>query len=161
MMSAKKMNKISIIFLILFVFIKSAAASTDDEYFKVFNLLSKNRTEESLIIIKTIKDKNKVMDSRAGQSLITEAARNNNIKIVQFLVDNGANVDAMNGDAYTALLFSVENGNADIFNYLLNHGADICSVTKWGETAIDLSDNKKALFSKEIRKIYAEKQCEE
>jgi len=154
------MNKISIIFLILFFFLKSAVASNDDEYFKVFNLLSKSKTEEALIIIKTINNKNKVIDSRAGQSLITEAARNNNIKIVRFLVDDGANVNTMNGDGYTALLFSVENGNVDIFNYLLNHGADICSVTKWGKTAMDLSDSNKILFSKEIRKIYTEKRCD-
>lgn len=93
--------------------------------------------------------------------MITEAARNNNLKVIEFLIENGADIDTMNGDAYTALLFSIKNGNSSIFDYLFNHGADICSVTKWGETAVDLSEkNKSKLYSK-IKKLYVEKGCEE
>ena len=77
------------------------------------------------------------------------------------MIESGVDVVTMNGDAYTALLFSIKNGNSELFDYLFKHGADICSVTKWGETAVDLSDKSKSKMKTKIKNIFFEKKCEE
>ena len=145
----------------LFIAFSSISLSAEDVYLKAFQAIAENRADDAISVIKKINDKNKVIDERAGPSLITEAARHNNFKVVEFLVENGVNVDTMNGDAYTALLFSIKNGNAELFDYLFKHGADICSVTKWGETAVDLSEKNKSNIYFKIKNIYIEKKCDE
>lgn len=153
------MNKF-VVFLLFLVF-SSMSFSEDDIYTKAFRAISENRAEDAISIINKIEDKNKIIDKRAGQSLITEAARYDNVKVVKFLIESGVDVDTMNGDAYTALLFSIKNGNSELFDYLFKHGADICSVTKWGETAVDLSDERKSKMKNKIKHIFIEKKCEE
>lgn len=149
-----------VVFLLFFVF-SSMSFAANNIYIKAFQAISENRTEDAISIINKIEDKNKIIDKRAGPSLITEAARYDNFKVVKFLIESGVDVDTMNGDAYTALLFSIKNGNSELFDYLFKHGADICSVTKWGETAVDLSDKSKSKMKTKIKNIFFEKKCEE
>jgi uncharacterized protein len=41
------------------------------------------------------------------------------LEILQWLVSNGANIDAQDRSGYTALHFAVQEGHADCVNHLL------------------------------------------
>lgn len=56
------------------------------------------------------------------RGLLKYAALNNNLKIVSYLVENGANV---NGGYGKPLLYSVRKGNLEIVSYLVENGANI------------------------------------
>jgi ankyrin repeat protein len=53
---------------------------------------------------------------------LTEAARNGYLDVVQFLVENGADIHAGND---RALQLAAEYGHLDVIRYLIENGADI------------------------------------
>ncbi len=53
-----------------------------------------------------------------------EPIRKNDFAAVKKLVEEGADINAVNGYQHTALTFAVINGNQNIVNYLLSEGAD-------------------------------------
>ncbi|KIW72763.1 hypothetical protein PV04_00938 [Phialophora macrospora] len=56
------------------------------------------------------------------KSAVTVAAEKNDLKSIQLLVEAGADVNAPFG-GITALAAAVQNGNTEIINYLVDHGA--------------------------------------
>ena len=53
------------------------------------------------------------------------ASGNSNEKVVQQLLDNGADINAQGGDYGNALQAASYNGNKNVVQHLLDNGADI------------------------------------
>ena len=58
------------------------------------------------------------------QALI-EAAKKGDLEQVRDLLDEGADVNAKNGDGLTALMAAAETGNLDVVKFLIEKGADV------------------------------------
>ncbi len=78
-------------------------------------------------------------DTRAALII---GAMNGNLKVVQTLVDAGADINNYEGTGMTALMFAAEYNYPDIAQYLLQRGADKTMTNKSGETALDLAIKK-------------------
>ncbi len=60
---------------------------------------------------------------RAGGAWLITAIQHNNLEIVKFLVENGANINTTNEKFETPLTIASRTGNESIVNYLLDNGA--------------------------------------
>lgn len=67
------------------------------------------------------------------------AANTNNLEIVKFLVEAGADV---NEGYFTPLVLAVENNNMEITKYLIDHGADINPQRDWGPLQAAVYNNE-------------------
>lgn len=67
------------------------------------------------------------------------------IRIVECLVNNGAELDAKNIDGKTPLQFALEKGRTKVIKYLVAHGAHIAKESK--------EEIKKYLTKQEIKKF--------
>ncbi|MFB5649289.1 ankyrin repeat domain-containing protein [Leptospira wolffii] len=63
------------------------------------------------------------------------AAREGETEIAEFLIRNGADVNAKTRDGHTALMMAVYNRNIQIVSLLLRSGADVHAKTRQGHTA--------------------------
>jgi ankyrin repeat protein len=75
------------------------------------------------------------------------AAQNGAYSMVKLLVENGANIDALNTEGKTALMFAVQSGNIRLVKYLLDAGAKIDITDTDGLTALRMA---KANFAEDI-----------
>jgi ankyrin repeat protein len=64
------------------------------------------------------------------------ASLENYFKIVEFLINSGADVNMQDVNGLTALMFAVIRGHLESVNLLLDVGADINLRDKYGETAL-------------------------
>lgn len=71
-----------------------------------------------------------------GATSLHIAARNGNVQIAKILIDNGANVNAIDNEGWTPLMRATTSGNSELVGMLLDHGADASKVNSVGETAI-------------------------
>jgi ankyrin repeat protein len=58
------------------------------------------------------------------------------LKIVKFLFDKGADVNAKNDSGYTALMYSSEKGRLEIVKFLVSKGADVNAKDNSGNTPL-------------------------
>ncbi|QWD84477.1 ankyrin repeat domain-containing protein [Polynucleobacter asymbioticus] len=91
-----------------------------------------------------------VLDKKAavnkpGWSPIHYAATNGHLQIVQFLMANGAMVNALSPSETTPLMMAIGSGNDELIKYLLDNGADLRMRNHEGYTAIDVAQ----LFGKD------------
>lgn len=62
------------------------------------------------------------------------------IKLSEYLLDQGANVDAMDADGNTALMWAIRKGHADLAYILIEkHGANVNAINFDGETPLMLA----------------------
>lgn len=79
-----------------------------------------------------------------GDTLLIQAAGNNEVfinfknayKAVQFLVENGADLNIKGGMNSTALIWAIDNEKFKIAKYLIKKGADVNIKDKYGFTAL-------------------------
>ena len=73
-----------------------------------------------------------------GRTYIFWAAYRNTLEIMQWLVDRGAKADIMDAHGNSVLNFALGTGQTDarLFDFLLEHGADIKSTTRNGANAL-------------------------
>ena len=60
-------------------------------------------------------------------------------EIIEYLLQNGADVNARQQHDFTPLHAAAQNGDADLIKVLLEHRADINATTASGETAMDIA----------------------
>ena len=78
--------------------------------------------------------------TNAGSSPLHLACQSNNKKqVVQYLLDNGANVDEANTEGYTPVLYAARYGSAEVVKSLIAAKADHKARTKKGETALHMA----------------------
>jgi ankyrin repeat protein len=76
---------------------------------------------------------------KADMALIG-AAENGNVSLVKWILDKGADVNAM-VDGYTALMLASKQGNTKIVKLLLDEGADVNAMVD-GDTALRLASKQ-------------------
>ena len=91
-----------------------------------------------------------VLDKKAavnkpGWAPIHYAATNGHLQIVEFLMANGAQVNALSPSETTPLMMAIGSGNELLIKYLLDNGADLSMRNHEGYTAIDIAQ----LFGKD------------
>ncbi|OUM58897.1 hypothetical protein PIROE2DRAFT_64118 [Piromyces sp. E2] len=63
-------------------------------------------------------------------------------EIVEYLIENGADIDKGNNTGDTPLIISCKKGNDNIVNYLINNGANINKENEDGDTPLMIAFNK-------------------
>lgn len=66
-------------------------------------------------------------------------ARKGNLKAVKILLDNGADIHAMNLDGPTSLAFGLVHKRISIVSLLLERGANLDSMTTSGNSVLELA----------------------
>ena len=64
-------------------------------------------------------------DADYGGTALHFAAWKGHLKIVEFLLDNGANENALNGAQWTALFFAASEGHLDVVEYLIDQNVNV------------------------------------
>ncbi len=72
-------------------------------------------------------------------ALISTGWATNNIPFIQWLVENGADINLANNSGDTPLMDSARLGKLDIMNYLLSQNADITLTNRGGMTALEIA----------------------
>ena len=65
-----------------------------------------------------------MLDNGTARDVLRLAAKEGRVDVVHFLIEKGLNIDAADGDRWTALLNAACKGNLDVVQYLVEHGAD-------------------------------------
>jgi ankyrin repeat protein len=78
----------------------------------------------------------RIESKEAHNSILLESVREQDLAGVKAALANGADANASNPNAITALMFAALNGNADVFNVLLEADADVNIESGEGETAL-------------------------
>ena len=73
---------------------------------------------------------------REQETPLILAANNDDLEIVRFLLDSGAEIEAQDGYEYTALHRAADQGAARAVGVLLENGADIAKQGNFGRTAL-------------------------
>jgi len=98
---------------------------------KLHNAAGKNDLET----VQTIVEKGTNVDRKdiAGQTPMMWAAETGSIDVVKYLVEKGADVNAVAGKQGrgTALIYAAATNRTEVVNYLLDNGADIDAVTPY------------------------------
>ena len=100
--------------------------------------IAKNDLELCELFLKAGMDINE-RDS-SGTPFLCYAARNGKIDMVQWLLENGADIDAVSNDrGYSAVMDAVWKSNVQIVELLVNKGANLNFVSRDGQTALILA----------------------
>ncbi len=104
--------------------------------------------EGELGVVKTLVLEKKVDVNKTGWTPLHYACSSGRLEVAEFLVANGAKVNALSPSETTPLMMAVSSGNDRLIKYLLDNGADLAMRNHEGFSAIDVAD----LFSRnEIR----------
>lgn len=77
---------------------------------------------------------------RDGTPMLNIAARNDRLDFVQWLVEQGADINAVSEDrGYTAIMDAVWRGNIEITEYLIKKGSDLNTINKEGQSMLVLA----------------------
>ncbi|XP_074872037.1 protein phosphatase 1 regulatory subunit 12C isoform X2 [Carettochelys insculpta] len=89
-----------------------------------------------------------------GISALHQACIDENLEVVQFLVENGADVNQADNEGWTPLHVAASCGYKEIAQYLLAHGAHVAAVNSDGDIPLDIAedDGMEALLREEIAK---------
>jgi uncharacterized protein len=96
--------------------------------------------EGNLALVKYLVLSKKASVNNAGWTPLQYACTRGHLEVAEFLLSNGANVNALSPNNSTALMMSVMSGNEYLVKYLLDNGADLQMRNQLGLTAIDFSD---------------------
>ena len=66
----------------------------------------------------------------------------NNLESVEFLLENGADVNSIDYEYQTPLIYAVQKNNAEIVKLLISKGADINFKDARNRTALDIAKSK-------------------
>lgn len=98
-----------------------------------------------LPVVKMLVLEKKAAVNKPGWAPIHYAATNGHLQIVEFLMANGAQVNALSPSETTPLMMAIGSGNEQLIKYLLDNGADLSMRNHEGYTAIDVAQ----LFNKD------------
>ncbi len=71
-----------------------------------------------------------------------QAVYSNNLTLIRYLIQKGANIDALNSDGLSALFLAIETNQKDSINLLIDLNADLNLLNKKNETPLDLAKTK-------------------
>ncbi|XP_068785291.1 protein phosphatase 1 regulatory subunit 12C [Struthio camelus] len=87
-----------------------------------------------------------------GISALHQACIDENMEVVRFLVESGADLDQADNEGWTPLHVAASCGYRDIARYLLDHGANVAAVNSDGDLALDVAedDGMEAMLRAEV-----------
>jgi uncharacterized protein len=97
-----------------------------------------------LPLVETLVLKYQVDVNKTGWTALHYACTTGRLSVAQFLVANGAKINALSPSDTTPLMMAVNSGNEQLIKFLLDNGADLRMRNHEGYSAIDVAD----LFSK-------------
>ncbi|TKZ22677.1 ankyrin repeat domain-containing protein, partial [Brachyspira catarrhinii] len=72
-----------------------------------------------------------------GMTALMYASHIGNKEAVELLIKSGVEVDEVNDDGITALMYACENSNSvEVVKFLIDNGADVNLKSNYGETAL-------------------------
>ncbi|MEI0493051.1 ankyrin repeat domain-containing protein [Brachyspira intermedia] len=77
-----------------------------------------------------------------GINALMHALIFNNLESVEFLLENGADVNSIDYEYQTPLIYAVQKNNAEIVKLLISKGADINFKDARNRTALDIAKSK-------------------
>jgi UPF0716 family protein affecting phage T7 exclusion len=89
-----------------------------------------------------------------AKTVLMVAAESGNVKIVQLLLDNGADVNVVTSTGWTALVGAIEEDHPETAILLINRGADVNAVDLQADTPLILSA---AMSENEVVKLLLER----
>ncbi|KAI1705691.1 ankyrin repeats (3 copies) domain-containing protein [Ditylenchus destructor] len=111
---------------------------TNDEE-KVFQLIAEDKFADAIGMIKSGGVRINCLD-KSGMNYLDQACFKGNEELIEFLIENGANVDNRAHDqGYTSLMFAAIGGKAQICQRLLDAGARPHAENTIGKTASELA----------------------
>ncbi|KFV58334.1 Protein phosphatase 1 regulatory subunit 12B, partial [Tyto alba] len=86
--------------------------------------------------------------------LLPQACIDENLDMVKFLVENGANVNQQDNEGWTPLHAVASCGYLNIAEYLISHGANVAAVNSEGEVPSDIAEEAamKDLLLEQVKK---------
>ncbi|XP_077115688.1 protein phosphatase 1 regulatory subunit 12C isoform X4 [Ranitomeya variabilis] len=76
-----------------------------------------------------------------GISALHQACIDENLEVVEFLVNHGANVNQADNEGWTPLHVAASCGYMEIAEYLLKHSANIAAVNSDGDVPLDIAED--------------------
>ena len=101
--------------------------------------------EGQLPTVESLVNKRQAEVNTAGWTPLHYACSAGKLSIAEFLIANGAKVNALSPSNTTPLMMAVSSGNEALIKYLLDNGADLRMRNHEGYSAIDVAE----LFSKD------------
>lgn len=101
--------------------------------------------EGDLPLVETMVLKNKAQVNKTGWTPLHYACSTGKLNVAEFLVANGAKVNALSPSDTTPLMMAVSSGNELLIKFLLDKGADLNMRNHEGYSAIDVA----VLFNRE------------
>jgi ankyrin repeat protein len=95
--------------------------------------------EGNLPLVKSLIQQHKAQINHIGWTPLHYACAKGHLEIAQYLIANGAIVDALSPSNTTPLMMAVQSGNEQLVKLLLDKGADIQVRNTNGLTAIDIA----------------------
>uniref|UniRef100_A0A8D2NAG1 Protein phosphatase 1 regulatory subunit n=1 Tax=Zonotrichia albicollis TaxID=44394 RepID=A0A8D2NAG1_ZONAL len=86
--------------------------------------------------------------------ILPQACIDENLDMVKFLVENGANVNQQDNEGWTPLHAVASCGYLNIAEYLISHGANVAAVNSEGEVPSDIAEEAamKDLLLEQVKK---------
>jgi ankyrin repeat protein len=109
---------------------------------QTFNRLLAAVKKNDAITVESILSANHALfseQSRNYDTLLHRAAQYGAIDVIKFLIIQGANVNARNGDNYAPAHFAILSGNLEALQVLMAYGAQINLRTSEGDTLLHLA----------------------
>jgi len=95
--------------------------------------------EGDLPIVKTLVLQNHARVDHIGWTPLHYACTRGHLDVAQFLILNGANVNATSINGSTPLMMAAQSGNEELIKYLLDKGADLQLRNSQGLSAIEIA----------------------
>lgn len=125
--------------LLLLVFAMVVSITLSVEAAEIHDAASKG----DLVTVKTLLSENPDLANAAdekGSAPLHSACYEGHPEVVEFLLEKGADIEALNGRGFTPLQLAVYGGRRDVVELLLEKGADINAENKqMGMTVLDLA----------------------
>lgn len=100
---------------------------------------------------------NKTLMPNSDTSLLLFHAKNKNAWAVELLLEAGADVDILNKEAETPLIWAALNGDVETIAVLLRYGADMNRVDKSGQSALDWVQGRDDIAAADLFHSFKEK----
>lgn len=120
-------------------------------YKDTLNLLMQAITENNNVLAKRLCSSKTVINEKEehGWSPLIVAVYNNNFEMVQYLIDNGADVSVTNNNGTTILMYAKDcyknTGDRTIFDYLIKLGLDINKKDYYGLSLADYCEKENVM----------------